>query len=180
VVTPAAITGNVGTALTFTVSVAAPNPVSYTLSGAPSGMAINSAGVVSWATPLAGTYAVTVTAKDTVSGLTGQGIYTVTVGPAKAPVVTTTTVGPVITAPAMIGVAGKALSGPITIKDSTAAYFSVSISGVPLGMGFSISGQTITAVWASPVTGSYNLKIVVVDSAGRSAQATVPITITAK
>jgi subtilase family serine protease len=65
VVTPASISGKVGTALSFTVAVAASNPVTYTLTGAPSGMAISSSGVVTWATPVVGTYAVTVIAKDT-------------------------------------------------------------------------------------------------------------------
>jgi hypothetical protein len=47
-------------------------------------------------------------------------------------------------------------------------------------MGFSISGTTITATWPSPVTGNYQLTVVAKDSAGRTAQALVPITITAK
>jgi hypothetical protein len=47
-------------------------------------------------------------------------------------------------------------------------------------MGFSVSGTTINYAWASPVVGSYNLKVSVVDSAGLTAQATVPITVTAK
>jgi hypothetical protein len=47
-------------------------------------------------------------------------------------------------------------------------------------MGFSVSGLTINYVWAKPVVGSYNLKVTVVDSAGLTAQATVPITVTAK
>lgn len=118
-----------------------------------------------------------------ISALTGG---TTTVAPPVAPVATApapvvnTVAGPVITAPAMVGVVGKPLSSPITIKDASAAYFSVSISGVPVGMGFSVSGQTITAVWPSPVLGSYSLKVLVVDSAGYKAQVSVPITITAK
>ena len=47
----AAIAGEVGKALSFTVSVTAANPVTYTLSGAPAGMAVSTAGVVTWATP---------------------------------------------------------------------------------------------------------------------------------
>ena len=79
----------------------------------------------------------------------------------------------------MTGVAGKPLSGTITIADPGATALSVSISGVPLGMSFSANGLTLTANWASPVTGSYTLKVVVQDSAGLSAQASVPITVTA-
>jgi hypothetical protein len=34
--------------------------------------------------------------------------------------------------------------------------------------------------WAKPVTGSYSLKLYAVDSAGLSAQVTIPVKITAK
>ncbi len=170
VVASAAITGKPGSALSFTVSVTAPNAVSYSLSGAPAGMSISATGVVSWASPVLGSYAVTVSAKDSKTGLSGQGVYTVKIA----------TAGPVITAAAMTGVVGKALSGTISISDPGATTLSVSISGVPLGMTFSVSGLNVSAKWASPVLGSYSLKVLVVDSAGLSAQANVPVTITAK
>jgi len=38
----------------------------------------------------------------------------------------------------------------------------------------------VTANWASPVTGSYTLTVVVKDSAGRAVQVQMPVTITAK
>jgi hypothetical protein len=170
VVTGATIAGKPGTALSFSVAVTAPNPVTYTLSGAPAGMSIGSTGVVAWASPVAGTYSVTVTARDTKTGLSGQGVYSVQI----------TKAGPVITAPAMTGVAGKALTGTISIADPGATALSVSLSGIPMGMTFSISGLSLTARWAAPVAGSYSLKIVVVDSAGLSATSTVPITIAAR
>jgi subtilase family serine protease len=256
VVTPAAITGTAGTALTFTASVASSNPVTYTLTGAPSGMSVASTGVVSWAAPVAGTYAVTLTAKDTVTGQSGQGVYTVTINAAAAPVGTDTTVsgqpgvalsftatfksanamtysmtgaptgmtinsttgvvswpspvvgtytlkisakdtktgltgtatytvkiqtattaGPVLTVTPITGVAGKAVSGTITITDPGALAYQISITGIPLGMSFSISGSTITAYWAKPVAGSYTLAITVVDNLGLTAKASMPITI---
>lgn len=166
----ATISGKPGVPLLFTVAVTDPNPVTYTLSGAPSGMTISSAGVVSWASPVAGTYAVTVSAADSKTGLASQGVYTVKIS----------TAGPVITAPAMTGVVGKPLTGTIILSDPGATSLSVSISGVPLGMMFSVSGMTITASWARPVPGSYTLKVSVRDSAGLTSQTTVPITITAK
>ncbi len=170
VVASASVSGKPGVALSFTVSVTAPNAVSYSLAGAPAGMSISAAGVVSWASPVLGSYAVTVVAKDSKTGLSGQGVYSVKIAAA----------GPVITAAAMTGVVGKALSGSIVISDPGATSLSVSLSGVPLGMSFSLSGLTITANWASPVLGSYSLKVSVVDSAGLSATVNVPITITAK
>jgi hypothetical protein len=169
-VTSATISGKPGVALSFSVGVSATNPVGYTLTGAPAGMSVSSAGLVSWAAPVLGSYAVTVTVKDSKTGLSGQGVYTVKIA----------AVGPVITAAAMNGVLGKALSGTIAISDPGATSLSISISGAPLGMSFSISGMTLTASWPSPVLGSYSLKVAVQDSAGLSAQAVVPVTITAK
>jgi subtilase family serine protease len=173
-VASASISGKVGTALSYTVSVTDTNPVTYTLTGAPSGMTISSAGTLTWSTPVAGTYSVTVTAKDSKTALSGTGVLTITISAAS-----TTTAGPVITAPAITGVAGKALTGTISIADPGVSSLSISISGVPMGMMFSASGLTLTASWASPTQGSYSMKVSVTDSAGRSAQTTVPITITA-
>jgi hypothetical protein len=166
----ATINGKPGAALTFATSVTAPNPVTYTLSGAPSGMVVSGTGVVSWPKPVLGNYNVTVIAKDSKTGLSGQGIYTVKIA----------TAGPVITAAAATGAAGKALTGTISIAAPGAVYVSVSISGAPLGMGFAMSGLSISYNWPTPVVGSYSLKVAVVDSSGLTAQATVPITITAK
>jgi Putative Ig domain len=174
VVTAATISGKVGTALSFAVAVTAPNPVSYGLAGAPSGMSISAAGVVSWAKPVAGNYSVTVTAKDGKTGLSGQGVYTVQIAGL------TSNTGPSITAAAMTGVAGKALSGKITLAAPGATSLQISISGVPMGMAFSASGLTLTATWPVPVTGSYSLKLTVVDSAGKTATAAIPVTIKAK
>jgi hypothetical protein len=47
-------------------------------------------------------------------------------------------------------------------------------------MTFALSGSNIIMNWASPVAGSYSLKLYAVDSAGLSAQVTIPVTITAK
>ncbi|MEI6804605.1 MAG: S53 family peptidase [Burkholderiales bacterium] len=171
VVGTATITGAPGVALSFTPAVVAPNPVTYALIGAPAGMGISSTGVISWASPVSGTYAVTVIAKDTKTGLSGQGVCTVVIA----------TPSLVITAPAMTGLVGKPLIGTITVSDSNAgARVLASLSGVPVGMSFVFSGMTITANWPSPVLGSYSLKVSVADSTGLTAQVSVPITITAK
>ena len=171
VVTSATINGKPGTALSYAVTVVAANPVTYTLSGAPTGMSISSTGVISWASPVVGSYSVTVVAKDTKTALSGQGVYTVKIA----------TAGPVITASAMTGVLGKALTGTISITDTGAiVWMSVSISGAPLGMSFSMTGLTITAKWPTPAVGTYSLKVTATDSIGLSSQVILPITITAK
>ncbi|MBU6271405.1 MAG: S53 family peptidase [Betaproteobacteria bacterium] len=169
-VNPATVNGRPGVPLSFAASVTGSNPVTYSLSGAPSGMSISAAGVVSWASPVLGTYTVTVTARDTKTGLSGQGVYTVKIVQA----------GPVITAAPISGVSGKTLTGTITITDATATAIYVSISGVPLGMRFSVNGSSILVNWPNPVVGSYSLTVTAVDSAGLRAQAAVPVTVSAK
>jgi subtilase family serine protease len=168
-VAPGSISGTAGLSLSFSVSVSAPNAVSFALSGTPAGMTIAASGVISWPTPIAGVYAVTVIATDTKTNLTGKGVYTVTIAVA----------GPVIKVATMNGVAGKPMSGTISITDSTANGFSATISGFPNGMTFSASGAVITASWAKPVTGSYTMQIRVQDSNGKTASASIPITVTA-
>lgn len=169
--TATTISGTAGKALTFSAIFTAANPLTYTLSGAPSGMTIDAAGNVNWAVPVVGTYAVTVTAKDSKTGLSGSAVYTVKVASA------TTATGLTITAPAMVGKVGSALSGTIVITDPGATQLSISISAAPLGMGFSISGMNIGATWANPVAGTYSLTVKVVDNKGLTATATVPITV---
>lgn len=170
VVSAATLNAQVGKAFSYQVSVNAANPVTYSLSGAPSGLLINSSGLLSWAAPVQGSYAVTVIAKDSKTGLSGQAKININV----------TASGPVITASSLTGVAGKTLTGSINISDPGVSWIQVSISGAPLGMSFSMSGTTINLNWASPVTGSYTLKVTVLDSANRSATLNVPISISAK
>ena len=169
VVTGSAISGRVGSALSFAVAATATDPLSYALAGAPAGMAISSAGVVSWSVPSAGVYAVRVTATDTKSGLSGQGTYTVTISAA----------GPVLTTTPITGVAGHPVSGTIHVADASSNSVALSISGVPSGMSFSASGATITASWANPVAGTYSLQIAATDGAGLSGKASMAVTITA-
>ena len=170
VVTAASVTGKPGVALSFASTVVAPNPVTYSLLGAPAGMSISAAGVVSWASPVLGTYSVTIIAKDTKTGLSGQAVATVKIAAA----------GPTISAATMTGVAGKAMSGSIVLTAPGATWLRISIDGAPLGMQFSMSGLTITAYWPQAVAGSYTLKVVALDNNGLTAQLNVPVTVTAK
>jgi hypothetical protein len=182
VVTSASISGKAGTALSYTVTAKDANPLSYSLSGEPSGMTINSAGVLAWPKPAAGTYSVKVTAKDSKTGLSGQGVITIVI----APVSTTTTTAPVsgsggsgltISAASMNGKAGKALVGTIGITDPGVSGISITITGAPFGMMFALDGQSIAIDWPNPVAGTYTLLVSVVDSTGRHANSTILVTI---
>ncbi len=163
-----------GKALTYCVNASGTHPLTYSLLGAPAGMTIGSTGCVTWSTPTVGTHVVTVTAKDTITGLTGKGIDTVAI----------TAAGPAIAATRLTGVAGKALTGRISFTDSAATTLTAQISGAPSGMSFTgsaggLTGSALTANWAHPVTGSYSLKVTVTDSQKLSATAIIPVTITA-
>jgi subtilase family serine protease len=169
VVTASAISGTVGKALSFTVNAKDANPLTYSLTGAPSGMTIASTGLVSWSNPTSGSFSVTVTAKDAKTGLSGSGIYAVTISPT----------GPVVQAVTLTGVAGKTLTGSIGITDTTANALSITISGVPAGMSATASAGVLTLTWSLPVTGNYSLRVVVVDNKNLTGSATIPVTITA-
>lgn len=170
VVTPATITGQAGKPLSFTVSVSAANPVSYTLSGAPAGMAIAATGVVSWAAPVAGSYAVGVTARDSKTALTGQAVYklTITAPPsALAP--------PVVAAATVSGQVGTALR--YTATASAANALTWSLSGAPAGMVIASNG---VLSWPSPLAGNYNVKLTARDSkTGSTGQGTLSVQISA-
>ena len=170
VVTATTVSTPAGTAWSFQVPASGGGTLSWSLANAPTGMAISTNGMLSWAKPVAGTHAVTVTARDKSTGLAGSAVVTVQV----------TATGPTITAAAITGVAGKALTGKITISAPGASSVRISVAGVPAGMGFTMSGLTITASWPAPKAGSYTLKITAVDNAGRTATAAVPVAISAK
>ncbi len=174
VVTGASISGTANVALSFSAAATAPHPVSYSLVSAPSGMVIGTTGLVSWPKPVAGNYSVTVVARDTATGLSGSAVFTVKVAPAG-----TAGADLAITAAAVQGKAGVPLSATISVSAPGATSVSVSLSGVPLGMVFTAQGSAISMRWAQPVAGSYALLVVARDSLGRSAQATMPVTITA-
>ncbi len=166
----ATLSGQVGQPWSYSLLTSAPNPLSYSLSGAPSGLSVSANGLLSWSNPVLGSYSMTVTVKDSKTGLSAQALITLKI----------TTGGLSISAPALSGVAGKALSGSISVSAPGATALAMSISGAPLGMMFSASGSIVTLRWAAPVAGSYALKIVVTDNRGQTATATLPITIAAK
>ena len=119
VVATASISGTSGTALSFKVSVAASDAVTFALSNAPSGMSINASGVVSWAAPVRGTYDVTVSARDAVTGLSGQGLYTITINAAQPPVVASAS---------LTGTSGAALNYSVSVTDSSTCLYLLPLS----------------------------------------------------
>jgi subtilase family serine protease len=89
-------------------------------------------------------------------------------------------VGPAIAAAPMTSSAGEPLSGTISFSDVTSNTLLITISNVPPGMTFTVSGSTLVANWASPSTGSYQLNVAAKDAAGLSAVAVMSVTVSAK
>ena len=143
--------GTAGVAMAFPVNVTDVNPTTLTLSGAPSGMSISSAGLISWSKPVAGTYTVTVTARDMMNNLTGNGVYSVIINK---------TAGPGVSSGNAAGSVGTALNFAVTVSDTKP--FTLSLPGAPTGMTIDTKGNV---TWPAPVQGTYSVSVVAKDTA---------------
>jgi hypothetical protein len=173
VVTSASVSGKAGTALKFTIAVKSTNGANLAVNGAPAGMVISSVGVVSWANPVAGVYTLLVTATDSKNGLSGQGSITITI--ARVPV------APALSATALAGKVGTALTGTITVTDDPdSKSISIGVTGIPIGMVITPAGRSLKLVWTSPVKGSYTIAVTAKNSFGLISKLNVPMTIAAR
>lgn len=91
--------------------------------------------------------------------------------------VTPTVSGPQLTTTALSGTAGKPFSGTIGYTAAGATSLSISISGVPSGMGFSLDSSGLRVSWPNPVAGRVNLVITLKDNLGQTATGTVVVSI---
>ncbi|MBK6851371.1 MAG: S53 family peptidase [Burkholderiales bacterium] len=172
VVTSASVNGKAGTALKYSVVVKSTNGARLAVEGVPVGMSISATGAISWAKPVAGAYTLTVRATDNKNGLTGQG--TIKVNIAKVPK------APVITSTSLTGVAGKVLTGAISISDDPdSKSLNISVTGLPRGMAPRFTGSTLQIVWTSPVKGNYTLAVTARNSFGLTSKLSVPVKIAA-
>lgn len=156
------INGVAGKSLAFSVAATSPHAITWSLSNAPRGMAISTSGLVTWPLPIAGTHPVTVTATDTLTGLSGSAVTSIMIASPLAPVVDSAT----ITARA-----GSALSYQIRAVAADPVTFAM--SGAPLGMSISLSG---TIMWAKPAAGTYAVAVMATDTTtGLSGRAVINV-----
>jgi len=151
VVSPITINGVAGTPLSFSMAYTSPDPVTWSLSASPSGMIVGSTGVISWPTPAAGTYLVSVTALDTVTHLSSSAIATVVVVQPVAPVVNAATV---------TGQAGHSLSYQVNALSVNPVSYTL-VGSTPAGLVISSSG---VLSWANPVVGNFSVTVKATDS----------------
>lgn len=170
VITTTSVTGQSGRVLSYQLNAQSANTVTFATSGAvPSGLALSSSGLLTWASPVTGSYSVTVVATDSVTHVSGSAVITLTIAASQS--------GPVITVSPIQGSAGRPLSGSVGITDTSSRAVMVSIRGAPAGMTFSASGTAILLRWNNPVAGTYTLVFTATDSNRLSAQANLVVTV---
>lgn len=149
----AMVTGAYGQQLAFTISASSSNPYTVSLSGAPAGMKTTPDGVVTWPSPITGTYTIAVSAKDSKTGLIGKGTYVVTIAPPPPPIASSGGISATV---------GIPLSFPVGAGDLYPCK--ISLSGAPAGMTIAAGSFNSGVVsWPKPVAGSYVFSIVARD-----------------
>lgn len=157
-------TGSTATAFSAVVKGTDPigSALSYTMTGAPSGLTISSTGALSWSKPVQGVYALSVTAKNAV-GLSASATYNLTIYGQ-----------PVLASQSLTGYSTSPYSVSLVATDPNGSALSFSMTGAPLGLTISTTG---TLSWAKPVNGVYHLTVTVKDGLGVSATASDTLSI---
>ena len=153
--------GTVGAAFTYQIT-ASNTPTSFTATGLPAGLTVNSSGLISGTPTAAGASTVTVSATN--AGGTGSATVTLTITPAvvAAPVITSATTA--------TGTVGAVFIYQITASNTPTSF---SATGLPTGLTVNATGLisgTPTAAGASTVTAAAT-------NAGGTGSATVTLTI---
>jgi len=160
----ASYTGNTGSA--FSAGAGASDPIGsalvYTLAGAPSGLSISSAGVLSWAAPVKGVYAFSLTARNA-AGLSATASYHLTIYGL-----------PQVSSTGLTAASGTAWSRAVSASDPNGSALTFSMSGAPAGLAISAGG---VLSWSKAVKGSYTLTITARDALGLSGSAKVTLTV---
>jgi hypothetical protein len=152
VVSDVSLDGIAGSSLAFSLSLSAPNPVTWTLSDAPSGMQIDNSGLVKWPEPIAGKYTAFAVATDNVTGLIGKGKVSLNISPANNAV----QMEPINIA----GQEGKLLIFKVRAQPAYSLSFALD-KNAPAGL--SLIAHSGTMIWQKPVAGTYDFKIIATD-----------------
>jgi PKD repeat protein len=155
--------GTVGTAYSQTITASGgTGPYTYAVTAGSltgSGLSLSSAGTLSGASPVAGTYTFTVTATDT-NNCTGSAAYTLTVG---CPTITLSPNGanPTVLPGGTEGLAYN--SETITAGGGAAPYTYAVTAGSLAGSGLSLSSAGVLS-GPSPVAGTYTFTVTATDT----------------
>jgi len=161
-------TGAVGNAFSATLAATNPNTgtLSYSVTGAPSGLAASASGALSWASPVAGSYAFTAKVTDSY-GYASTKSVTLTISGGS------TNHAPTVTAASLSEKAGAYFATRIAAKDADGDALTYSMSGAPAGLSLA-SGMLSGSVTAK---GTYHVTVTARDSHGATGSAVITLTI---
>ena len=160
----ATATGTTGTAFSYTAT-ASNSPTSFTATGLPAGLSINSSsGAITGTPTIAGSYSVTLGATNATG--TGTAALALTINP-PTPVITS--------AAATTGVAGSAFSSyTITANNSPVSY---NATGLPAGLGINTTTGAITGTPTAAGTSTVALSATNATNATGTGSATLSLTV---
>jgi serine protease len=143
------------------------NALAYALNGAPAGLGISSAGIVSWTAPVAGTYSfgINVTGQ---AGRVATGTETLVIARPPLP--------PVLKGADFSGLTGTPFSAAISGSDPNGGALTYVLAGGPGGL--TIARDTGVLTWLTTTKGTYKFAVTARNSAGLST--TVNCTVTMK
>jgi subtilase family serine protease len=161
-------TGTAGTAFSATLAATNPNTgtLTYSVTGAPSGLSANAAGAISWASPVAGSYTLTTKVTDSYG-------YSATRNVSLAIGGTSTNHAPTVTAATLAVKAGSYFATRVSGKDADGDALTYSMSGAPSGVTLAagmISGSTT-------VKGTYHVTVTARDTHGATGSALFTLTV---
>lgn len=164
-----AVTGKATAALSASLNITAPTgtTTSYALSGAPTGLTVDTTGALKWASPVAGTYSIVAKA-TTAAGKSSQATYSLKVIPGTNPAFSSNGV--------YAATAGATFSGTLSATNPNAGTLTYSVTGAPSGLAVSSTGAIS---WAGAVAGTYSFTAKVADSYGYSSTQTAKLTVAA-
>jgi len=173
VTNPGSQTGTVGTAASLQITAtesASGQTLTYSATGLPAGLSISSStGLISGKPTTAGTYSVTVTAKDTTSA-SGSASFSWKISSATGNTVTVTNPG------SQTGKVGTAASLQITASDSASGQtLTYSATGLPAGLSISSSTGLISGTPTTAAT--YSVTVTAKDTTSASGSASFTWTV---
>jgi subtilase family serine protease len=158
--------GAAGSAFSATMTATNPNTgtLSYSISGAPSGLTASTAGALYWASPVAGSYAITAKVSDSY-GYSSTKTVTLAISGGS------TNHAPTVTAATLSEKSGVYFATRIAAKDADGDALTYSMSGAPAGLTLSsgLLGGTVSA------KGTYQVTVTARDTHGATGSAVITL-----
>jgi subtilase family serine protease len=166
-------TATAGTAFSGSLSASNPNggTLTFSLTGAPSGLTASAGGALSWASPVAGSYTFTAKVSDSHGYSATQ---TETLNVAIPPAAVTTNHAPTLASSTLAKKAGTTFSVMLSGKDVDGGALTYTKSGGPSGLSLTSSG---VLYWVGPVKGTYAVPVTVHDNKGATGSGVITLVV---